>query len=146
MTDQNDARTIRANALRRAAQQRTEHATRNAEKGIRILIRDGGQISFAAVARAGGVSTKFLHHHPDLAPRIRSLAAQQRGPRDLAQESTLTGDNAIIAALRRRLREQDEQHRRESATLRSTIADQQRQIAALYGQMGSRGVSEPSRQ
>lgn len=125
----------RAAALRRAARTRTEQATRKAEKGIRTLIRDGGRISFSAVARSADVSTKFLHTHPDLAPRIRQLAAQQRGTDEQAHETTSTGDNAIIAALRTRLRDQAENHRAEVASLRARVAEQDKQIAALYGRL-----------
>ena len=127
----------RADALRGAARDRTTRAEQAAEKGIRALIRDGGQISFAAVARASGVSTKFLHQHPELSERIRTLRAQQRGSTEARHEATATGESAIIAALRRQLREEQERHRVESAALRSRLAAQERQIAALYGRIGS---------
>ncbi|YAL82472.1 hypothetical protein ACMYYO_11120 [Dermacoccaceae bacterium W4C1] len=81
------------------------------------------------------MSTKFLHQHPDLAARIRALAAQQSGSSEATHAQTVTGDNAIIAALRRRIREQERAHRDELVALRATIADQRRQIAVLYGQI-----------
>lgn len=125
----------RHQALRTAARARTDNATSKANKGIRTLIRDGGRISFSSVARASGVSTKFLHSNEDLAERIRSLATQQRGGHERTHETTATGDNAIIAALRRRLREEQECHRKEISALRGKIAEQERQIAALYGRL-----------
>lgn len=108
------------------------------EKGLRVLIKDGGQISFASVARASGVSTKFLHQHPDLSSRIRQLRTQQMGGAENAHEATTAGESAVIAALRRQLREQKERHRAEAKDLRVRLAAQERQIAILYGQLGQR--------
>lgn len=130
----------RAAALREAAANRTERAQLAAERGIRALIKDGGQISFSAVARASGVSTKFLHTHPDLSARIRSLRHQQRGATESIHESNATGESAVIAALRRQLRDEQERHRKETAALRSRIKTQEAQIAALYGRLSGRST------
>lgn len=127
----------RAEALREASRGRTARAEQAAEKGIRTLIKDGGQISFAAVARASGVSTKFLHQHHDLSSRIRQLRTQQGGLTETRHEESATGESAIVAALRRQLREQQEQHRSEARELRGRLAEQERQIAALYGRLGA---------
>lgn len=126
----------RAEALREAARGRSTRAERAAERGVRALIKDGGQISFAAVARASGVSTKFLHQHPDLSSRIKQLRNQQAGHAETRHDESATGESAIIAALRRQLREQQERHRSEAKNLRRRLAEQERQIAALYGRLG----------
>lgn len=47
----NDGAQRRAEALREAARGRTVRAEQAVEKGIRTLVKDGGRISFAAVAR-----------------------------------------------------------------------------------------------
>lgn len=127
----------RAEALREAARGRTARAEQAVEKGIRALIKDGGQISFAAVARASGVSTKFLHQHPDLSSRIKALRAQQGGLAEARHGESASGESAVIAALRRQLREQQERHRAETKDLRTRLAEQERQIAALYGRLGA---------
>lgn len=134
----NDGAQRRAEALREAARGRTVRAEQAVEKGLRVLIKDGGQISFASVARASGVSTKFLHQHPDLSSRIRQLRTQQMGGAENAHEATTAGESAVIAALRRQLREQKERHRAEAKDLRVRLAAQERQIAILYGQLGQR--------
>lgn len=131
-----DART---DALRRAGQDRTARAVKAAERGIRVLLKDGGQISFRSVARASGVSTKFLHQHPDLSARIRTLREKQRGSIEAAHENTVTGESAIIAGLRRQLRDTEQRHRAETAALRARINEQDRQIAALYGRLATSG-------
>lgn len=130
-----DART---DALRRAGQDRTQRAVTAAERGIRALIKDGGQISFRSVARASGVTTKFLHTHPDLSARIRALRDQQQGRTETAHQHAATGETAIIAALRRQLRDTEARHHTETATLRARIREQDKQIAALYGKLGTR--------
>lgn len=128
----------RAEALREAARGRTARAEQAVERGIRTLIKDGGQISFAAVARASGVSTKFLHQHPDLSGRIKQLRTQQTGTTEAAHASTATGESAVVAALRRQLRDQQQRHRDETKRLRARLTDQDRQIAALYGRLDRR--------
>lgn len=125
----------RAEALREAARGRTVRAEQAVEKGLRVLIKDGGQISFASVARASGVSTKFLHQHPDLSSRIRQLRTQQGGLTETGHEESATGESAIVAALRRQLREQQERHRLEARALRTRLDEQERQIAVLYGRL-----------
>lgn len=131
----NDGAQRRAEALREAARDRTTRAETAVEKGLRTLIKDGGQISFAAVARASGVSTKFLHQHPELSARVRTLRDQQKGLAETRHEKSATGESAIISALRRRIREQEDRHRSETKSLRSRLAEQERQIAALYGEL-----------
>lgn len=125
----------RAQALRAAAARRTENAVKATEHGIRMLIKDGGQISFAAVARASGVSTKFLHQHPELSQRINQHRAQQHGATQTALEVQATGESAIIAALRTETRGQQERHRQEVRQLRARIVEQDEQLAALYGRL-----------
>lgn len=125
----------RAEALREAARDRTARAERAVEKGLRTLIKDGGQISFAAVARASGVSTKFLHQHPELSVRVHKLRDQQHGAGEEQHEETATGESAVIAALRRQLRDQQERQRAETKNLRARLAEQERQIAVLYGRL-----------
>lgn len=131
--DEDQGANRRAEALREAARGRTARAERAVEKGIRALIKDGGQISFAAVARASGVSTKFLHQHPGLSARVRQLRAQQSGVAEVRHEGSASGESAVIASLRRQMREQQERHRDETQVLRTRLAEQERQISVLYG-------------
>lgn len=127
----------RVRALRQAAQRKHENALAQAEHGIRILIRDGGRISFKAVSRAAGVSTKFLHTTPDLADRIRTLARQQQGTDEQPHENSANGESAIIAALRRQLRSSHDNHKAEVTQLNSHIRRLEKQIAVLYGQLNA---------
>ncbi|QRZ61716.1 DUF6262 family protein [Rothia sp. ZJ932] len=96
--------TKRADALRKAGKNRTQQATQRAEKAIRQLIKDGGNINFSSVARTAGVSTKFLHQNDELSDRIRTLADQQKGksPRPVTPTKT-AGESAIISILKKEL-------------------------------------------
>lgn len=122
-------------ALRQAGANRTNEAVKKAEKGIRQLLKDGGVISFSAVARAGGVSTKFLHQNKELSERIRHLATTQKGTPTRAPETALTGESAIIAALRRQLHNQDEHHKTQVGELKTRIRELEEQNQVLYGKL-----------
>ena len=64
-----------------AAAAKHQAAVRRAENGIRKLIKDGAEINFASVARAGSVSIDFLYAQPELRARVEALRAQQLGAR-----------------------------------------------------------------
>lgn len=126
----------RVEALRRVASERTTIAVKKAEKGIRALIRDGGQINFQSVARVSGVSTRFLHQNADLTSRIRHLAAQQQGDQKqfTTPSSSISAQNGLVSALRTRIRDMENKHASELVDLRAKLREQDNQIAALYGE------------
>lgn len=126
---------LRDQALKEAGRNRTQAAVQRAEKGIRQLLKDGGTISFSSVSRAAGVSTKFLHQNEDLATRIRHLSAQQKGTQRPNTPDELTGESAIIAALRRQLTDQDERHKKQVRELKNHIRQLEQQNEVLYGKL-----------
>ena len=128
-----DART---RGLKHHAHQRTIQAEKAANAAIRDLLKTGASINFTSVARVAGVSTRFLHNHPTLSTRIRDLAAQQRGAVQEAHAASATGESAVIAALRRKLHEQETAHATEVKQLRGRIKELEQQVAALYGRFG----------
>jgi hypothetical protein len=71
----------RATALQDAARAKHATALRRAEDGLRRLLKDGDEITFRSVARAGSVSLDFLYAQPDLRSRIEGLRAQQQTAR-----------------------------------------------------------------
>lgn len=120
---------LRDQALKDAGRNRTQAAVLRAEKGIRRLLKDGGAISFSSVSRAAGVSTKFLHQNED-------LAAQQKGEsRAQPAEEQLTGESAMIAALRRQISDQDEKHKKQVRELKNHIRKLDQQNQVLYGKL-----------
>ncbi len=132
----------RTRGLRQASAAKTADAVARAERGLRSLRKDGGQISVAAVARAGGVTTKFLRSHTDLHQRIIALRDQQNAARglltvDTALSPTVLGNDPIIRALHLRAQTEQARHRNEMATLRREGTRLQQQVAALLGQVVS---------
>ena len=130
-------------ALRRAGARRSAEAQTAAERGIRALLKDGGQVSFAAVARASGVSKSFLHAHPTLSERIRDLGQQQRGAPRAVHEQATTGEASVIAALRRHIADLEERHKTEVKELRRRLREQDHQIALLYGRLPKSQAPQP---
>ena len=117
-----------------AAQIRAEKA---ADAAIRDLTKRGATINFTAVARVAGVTPAFLHRHPDLAPRIRELSrAQTDAPRGMYAREEI-GESAVIAALRRKLRDQETVHAAQVKELRGRIKGLEAQVAVLYGRLNS---------
>ncbi|MER6639165.1 DUF6262 family protein [Streptomyces microflavus] len=84
-------------ALTDATRQRSEHARRDAAKAISAAQRSGNRTSFAAMARAAGVSRSWLYTQQDLVTAIRRL--QDRQP-----TNERTGPQpASVASIQRRL-------------------------------------------
>lgn len=65
-----DGRTRQASALRKAAARKAKISREAAEKGMLAVRQSGQPVTFAAVARAAGVSTGYLRSQRDLAAAI----------------------------------------------------------------------------
>lgn len=123
--------------IKKASQKRTRDAERKADAAIRDLLKHGADINFSSVARVGGVSTAFLHRHPELRARIHELGQQQRTVTEERHLNKAVGEGAVVAALRKRLRAQESAHDAEKKMLRARIKELEGQVAVLYGRMGS---------
>lgn len=118
----------RAEALRRAARSKTQTATNRAETAIRDLVKNHDEITFRAVARAGGVSLDFLYANPELRQRIKTLRAQQT-TRPAADPTTANpADDTVVHVLTGKLRE-------ERAARRDAVNDLQEQLTAAHGEL-----------
>lgn len=133
--DPADSRERQLAGLKAAGNAKTQKARQKVENGIRDLIKTGARISVSSVARTSGVSRAFINKHPDLVERVHVLASQQEGAPPDSGGSVASGESAIIGALRRKLREQEERHRAETARLRKRIQEQDHQIAQIYGRL-----------
>ncbi|MFJ9461489.1 DUF6262 family protein [Kitasatospora sp. NPDC101447] len=84
-------------ALAEATRRRSERARSDAEKTISAAHSAGNRTSFAAIAKAAGVSRSWLYTQPDLVTAIRQL--QDRQP-----ATERTGSHpASVASIQRRL-------------------------------------------
>lgn len=128
----------RTAGLRRAANARTANAEKAADAAIRDLLKRGATINFAAVARVAGVSRAFLHRHPELSARIHELNATQNEALHEERAAAGGGESAVLVALRRKLKDEQERHTRVEKELRSRIRELEQQVAALYGQLAHR--------
>ena len=116
----------RTEVLRRAASAKRDAATGRAEAGLRKLIKTNAQISFRAVANAGGVSTDFLYRHAELRARIEHLRSRQSvKPAPASDTGAGVGANTnVVAALTAKLRQAC-----------SETADLKAQLAVAHGQL-----------
>jgi len=123
----------RAQALRAAAAARRDAAMKRAEAGLRTLIKDGAEINFRSVARAGSVGLNFLYEHPELRRRIEGLRAQQVAaarPSPTASEPTREDSN-IVRTLSAQLKQERARHRDEVRELETRLAAAHEEILRL---------------
>ena len=93
--------TVRPDPLSQAAARRHELTRARAIQALRELDRAGPPVTFAAVARAAGVSRSWLYTQPDISGQIRRL----RKPTDGAgcAGTIPAGQRASSTSLRARL-------------------------------------------
>lgn len=122
-----DAAQRRATALRAAA--RRADAAQRADAGLRQLIKDGAEINFRSVARAGHVGLNFLYDHPDLRRRIEGLRAQQAAA---TPRRTPTSDGSGSGSGSNLLRALSAQLKAERASHHDHVRDLQARLAAAH--------------
>lgn len=114
--------------LRKTAQAKADAARQRAEEAIRLLVKVQRPINFKAVAETAHVSTAWLYAQEDIKRRIMELRAQQIPkpkiwipPQERASDAS---KDVLIAALRKRVKEQEEQ-----------IRELKKQVEVAYGQL-----------
>lgn len=115
--------------LAEAAAARTADSAGRARRAVTKLHTTGQPITFVSVARAAGVSTRFLHQHPELRRDIDERRTHTPG-----HPSTPTASSASVESLRtklaaavqhnRDLTEEIAALRTENAALRSRLLEQ----------------------
>jgi hypothetical protein len=117
--------------LRQTAQQKAKATRHRAEEAIQLLLKEHRPINFKAVAVTAHVSTAWLYAQEDLKRRIDELRTQQAPtpkvwipPRERASDAS---KDAIIVALRQRVKEQEER-----------IRELRKQVEVAYGQLYQR--------
>lgn len=93
--------TVRPDPLSEAAARRHELTRARAVRALRELDRAGTPVTFAAVARAAGVSRSWLYTQPDISGQIRRLRKTTDG---VGSADTIpAGQRASSTSLRARL-------------------------------------------
>ncbi len=119
----------RAAVLRDAANAKHDAAVRRAEAGLRKLIKDGADINFRAVARAGSVSLDFLYAQPQLRARVERLRDQQLSARPAARRAEPDPDEGNV------VRTLGAQLRAERAKRQDQVHDLEAKLAAAHGEI-----------
>ncbi|MFH9796307.1 hypothetical protein [Streptomyces virginiae] len=141
----NPGRQRQAAALRKAASDKARRTRQAAEEGLRQVIKSGGPVTFAAVARAAKVSQHYLHRQTDLADRIKLLrAAQSADTNKIPQQPAGHDEPTPIAVLHTRLCEERAKHRDETAELRLRIKELEEKFAAAHAEIQRLGAAYDS--
>ena len=117
--------------LRQSAQKRRQAALQRTDNAIRLLLRDGRPINFKTVSEAAKVSTAWLYQQEEIKQQIRHL--RETGtqlvklPLPQRERASNASKEAIIAALRQRVKKLDE----ENLALR-------KQLEVAYGELHQR--------
>jgi hypothetical protein len=121
---------------------RTEAQRANA--GLRQLVKDGAEINFRSVARAGNVGLNFLYDHPDLRRRIESLRAQQAAAtrRRPPVPDASNSDSNVLRTLSAQLKAERASHRDRVRDLEARLAAAHEEILRLKRASTSRQSSE----
>lgn len=117
--------------LRTAAQRKAEVTQQKAEAALALLLKEQRPVTFNAVAEMAGISTAWLYGNEAIKQRIMHLRAHQAPvaqvkipPREQASSAS---KDAVIAALKIRVREQAEE-----------IRNLKKQLEVAYGSLYKR--------
>jgi hypothetical protein len=115
MTD----RSTRVTALTAAAKAKSAAKTKDAERGIRALIKREEPVTFQAVQREAGVSHSFLYGNPELRKRIEHLRA--RSQPNSPPPTPPDPDNGLLLALTGQITHLKKEHRHRVDALQAAL-------------------------
>jgi hypothetical protein len=114
--------------LRSSAQIKAEQTRRRAEEAITLLLRERRPINFTTVAQTAQISTAWLYAHEEIKMRIIHLRSQQAPSARVKippkEQASTASKDAMIAALKTRVREQADK-----------IRELQQQLEVAYGSL-----------
>jgi TPP-dependent 2-oxoacid decarboxylase len=118
--------------LQKAAQEKAEATAQRVDDAIRLLLKERKPINFKVVAETARVSTAWLYAHEEIKQRIIHLRASQSPKASLAlplrEQASNASKDAVIAALRKKAKEQEEE-----------IHQLKRQLEVAYGHLYQQG-------
>jgi hypothetical protein len=120
--------------LRASAKSKAEQTKQRAEEAIALLLKEQRPINFKAVAQTAYISTAWLYANEDIKMRIIHLRSQQVPKAQVKippkEQASNASKDAMIAALRKRIKEQEAQ-----------IHELKRQVEVAYGLLAQQSVS-----
>lgn len=110
------------------AQNKAEQTRKRAEEAIGLLLKQQRPINFKVVAETAGISTAWLYGHQDIKMRIIHLRSQQAPQTQVKipvkEQASDTSKGVVIAALRKRVKEQE-----------AEIRELRQQLEVAYGRL-----------
>ncbi|SRR6266571_8961992 len=116
------------------AKSKAEQTKQRTEEAIALLLKDQRPINFKTVAQTAHISTAWLYANEDIKMRIIHLRSQQVPKAEIKipakEQASNASKDAIIAALQKRIKEQEAQ-----------IHELKRQVEVAYGLLAQQSVS-----
>src|SRR5438128_4893899 len=98
-----------------SAKRKAEQTKQRAEEAIALLLKEQRPINFKTVAQTAHISTAWLYANEDIKMRIIHLRLQQVPKAQIKippkEQASNASKDAMIAALRKRVKEQEEEIR-----------------------------------
>ena len=114
--------------LQAHAHNKAEHTRQRAEEAITLLLKGQRPVNFKTVAETAGISTAWLYANEDLKMRIIHLRAQQTPKMQVMippkEQASNASKDTIIVALRKRVKDQEEE-----------IHQLKKQLEVAYGEL-----------
>jgi len=117
--------------LLRSIEDKKQKALQKVENAIKEMIKHQQKINFNSVAEKSGVSKSFLYNYNDIRNRIETLRKQEEGletPKQVKRKMTEQSKDVIIASLRKRNKDLDEENKKLKAQLKVNWAEIYKQI------------------
>lgn len=99
--------------LLKSIENKKQKAFQKVDNTIKVMIKQKQKINFNSVAETSGVSKSFLYKYSDIRSRIETLRKQEEGlktPKQVKREMTKRSKDVIIASLRKRNKDLEEEN------------------------------------
>jgi hypothetical protein len=117
--------------LLRSIENKKQKALQKVENTIKEMIKQQQKINFNSVAEKSGVSKSFLYNYNDIRNRIETLRKQEEGletPKQVKRKMTEQSKDVIIASLRKRNKDLEEENKKLKEQLKVEWAEIYKQI------------------
>jgi hypothetical protein len=117
--------------LLRSIENKKQMALQKVENTLKEMIKQQQKINFNSVAEKSGVSKSFLYNYSDIRNRIETLRKQEEGletPKQVKRKMTEQSKDVIIASLRKRNKDLEEENKKLKEQLKVDWAEIYKQI------------------
>lgn len=117
--------------LLQSIENKKQRAFQKVENAIKEMIKQQQKINFNSVSEVSGVSKSFLYRYGEIRNRIEALRKQEDGlktPKQVKREMTDKSKDVIIASLRKRNKDLEEENKNLKEQLKIDWAEVYQQI------------------